>query len=56
MLAYTLGINVNKIGFKFSQAVAHGNPIVLFTPAATGIGWTVRAIHQTSASCRSLPH
>jgi len=55
MLAYTLGINVNKIGFKFSQAVAHGNPIVLFTPAATGIGWTVRAIHQTSASCRSLP-
>ncbi len=56
MLAYTLGINVNKIGFKFSQAVAHGNPIVLFTPAATGIGWTVRAIHQTSPSCRSLPH
>ncbi|GAC1572783.1 MAG: hypothetical protein NVS3B18_06050 [Candidatus Dormibacteria bacterium] len=56
MLAYTLGINVNKIGFKFSQAVAHGNPIVLFTPAATGIGWTVRAIHQTSPNCRSLPH
>ncbi len=56
MLAYTLAINVNKIGFKFTQAVAHGNPIVLFTPAATGVGWTVRAIHQTSASCRSLPH
>jgi len=55
-LAYALGIKVSKIGFKYSQSVAHGNPIVLYTPATTGIGWTVRALHQTRASCRTLPH
>ncbi len=32
MLAYTLNKNVNQVGFKYSQAIAHGNPIVLFTP------------------------
>ncbi|MGI8713688.1 MAG: hypothetical protein ACR2NR_10995 [Solirubrobacteraceae bacterium] len=55
MLAYTLGENVNKVGFKYSQAIAHGNPIVLFTPYATGIGWQVRALHQVKPACRSLP-
>jgi hypothetical protein len=54
-LAYTLGENVNRIGFKFAQAIAHRNPIVLFTPYASGIGWQVRAMHQVTASCRSLP-
>lgn len=55
MLAYTIGENVNKIGFKYGQAVAHGNPIILFTPAPTGLGWTVQAMHQTRPQCRSLP-
>jgi hypothetical protein len=55
MVAYTLGDNVNQVGFKYSQAIAHGNPIVLFTPFETGTGWQVRALHQVKASCRSLP-
>ena len=55
MLAYTLGENVNRVGFKYAKAVAHGNPIILFTPRPTGIGWIVQAMHQTSPACRSLP-
>ena len=54
-LAYTLGENVKSVGFKYGQAIAHGNPIVLFTPYASGIGWQVRALHQVTPSCRSLP-
>jgi hypothetical protein len=52
-LAYTLGVNVSKIGFKYGQAIGHGNPIVMFTP--TSGGWQVVADHQVTASCRSLP-
>jgi hypothetical protein len=52
-LAYTLGINVSKIGFKYGQAIAHGNPIVMFTP--TSSGWLVQAQHQVTASCKALP-
>ena len=47
-------VNVSKIGFKYGKAIAHGNPIVMFTP--TSGGWLVVADHQVSASCRSLPH
>ncbi|MDQ6834774.1 MAG: hypothetical protein M3016_01160 [Actinomycetota bacterium] len=53
MLAYTLGINVSRIGFKYGQAIAHGNPIVLFTPTAGG--WRIQGIHQVASQCRSLP-
>ncbi len=53
-LAYSLGINVSKIGFKYGQAIAHGNPIVMFTP--TSGGWQVQAMHQVTPSCRALPH
>ncbi len=55
MLAYTLGDNVNRVGFKYGPSIAHGNPIILFTPRAVGLGWEVRAVHQTSPACRSLP-
>jgi hypothetical protein len=55
MLAYTLGENVNRVGFKYGQAIAHGNPILLFTPYPAGVGWKVQALHQTSPGCRSLP-
>ena len=44
-----------KIGFKYGQAIQHGNPIVLFTPAPVGVGWQVQAMHQVTPSCRSLP-
>jgi hypothetical protein len=54
VLAWTLRINVVKIGFKYSQAIRHGNPIVLFTPLSHG-GWRVQALHQRLAACRSLP-
>ena len=56
MLAYTLRLNVNRVGFKYSKAISHGNPIVLFTPYPNKIGWVVKAMHQTSPGCRSLPH
>ncbi|MFL5859328.1 MAG: hypothetical protein ACJ780_00890 [Solirubrobacteraceae bacterium] len=52
-LAYTLGVNVSQVGFKYGQAIAHGNPIVMFTPTAHG--WQVVAAHQVAPSCRSLP-
>jgi hypothetical protein len=53
MLAYTLGENVSRVGFKYGKAIAHGNPIVMFTP--TSHGWHVQAMHQVSPACRSLP-
>ncbi|MGI8505276.1 MAG: hypothetical protein ACR2MK_00465 [Solirubrobacteraceae bacterium] len=56
MLAYTLRVNVSRVGFKYGQAIAHGNPIVLFTPYPTKTGWVVQAVHQVSPACRSLPH
>jgi hypothetical protein len=52
-LAYTLGVNVSQVGFKYAKAIAHGNPIVMFTPTADG--WQVTAQHQVRPSCRSLP-
>ncbi len=55
MLAYTLGENVNRIGFKYGPSIAHGNPLILFTPQPVGLGWVVRAVHQTNPACRSLP-
>jgi hypothetical protein len=56
MLAYTIGDNVNQVGFKYGQAIAHGNPIILFTPYPTHIGWLVQGLHQVKPSCRSVPH
>ena len=51
ILAWTLKINVVKIGFKYTQAIHHGNPIVLYTPLSTG-GWKVQALHQVRPGCR----
>jgi hypothetical protein len=50
VLAWTLRVNVATVGFKYSKAIRHGNPIVLFTPVPTG-GWRVRALHQVLPSC-----
>jgi hypothetical protein len=55
VLAWTLHLNVAAIGFKYGQAIHHGNPIVLFTPLRRG-GWVVQAVHQRLPSCRGLPH
>jgi hypothetical protein len=54
ILAWTLQRNVSVIGFKYTQAISHGNPVVLFTPLPQG-GWHVQALHQRVASCLSLP-
>jgi hypothetical protein len=54
ILAYQMRVNVSAVGFKYGQAIAHGNPIVLFTPVAGG--WKVQAIHQRASGCLSLPH
>jgi arginine exporter protein ArgO len=53
ILAWQLRVNVAKVGFKYSQAIHRGNPIVLYTP--THAGWKIQAFHQRLASCRSLP-
>jgi hypothetical protein len=54
ILAWTLNHNVAAIGFKYGEAIGHGNPIVLYTPLPHG-GWIVRAVHQRLPQCRSLP-
>jgi hypothetical protein len=53
IVAWTLRINVATVGFKYSPAIARGNPLVLITPGARG-GWTVQPVHQTTASCQAL--
>jgi multisubunit Na+/H+ antiporter MnhB subunit len=53
VLAWQLRINVARIGFKYSQAIQRGSPIVLFTP--THHGWKVQALHQRLPACRRLP-
>jgi len=55
ILAWTLKRNVVVVGFKYGQAIRHGNPLVLFTPLPHG-GWRVQAVHQLRPSCLSLPH
>ena len=56
LLAYTIGENVNRVGFKYPQPGHPHNPIILFTPAPSGAGtgWSVRAMRQTRPQCRSL--
>jgi hypothetical protein len=54
ILAWTLHRNVAMIGFKYAQAIHHGNSLVLFTPRGRG-GWRVQAVHQRLPGCRSLP-
>jgi hypothetical protein len=55
VLAWTLRVNVATVGFKYSKAIQHGNPIVLFTPVPSG-GWRVTAMHQRLPACLGLPH
>jgi hypothetical protein len=54
-LAYALGDNVSQVGFKYSEALAHGNPVLFITPFESGVGWQVQAAHQTAPACRALP-
>ena len=64
--ATVAGLSLRELTFRtvfgcdnaklLSQAIAHGNPIVLFTPYPNKTGWVVQAVHQVSPACRSLPH
>jgi hypothetical protein len=54
-LAFALGDNVSQVGFKYSQALAHGNPVLFMTPFESGVGWQVQAAHQTAQACRAVP-
>jgi hypothetical protein len=51
-LAYDVGENVNRVGYKFPQPGHPSNPIVVFRPQ--GSGWSVRTLRQRRAGCRSL--
>jgi hypothetical protein len=52
-LAWSLRVNVAKVGFKYGPAIHSGRPVVLFTPGRRG--WRVQAFHQTLPQCRGLP-
>jgi hypothetical protein len=52
--AWTLGLNVARVGWKYGPAVASRRPIVLFTPSPHG-GWVIQALHQRTPACRRLP-
>ena len=54
-LAFALGDNVSQVGFKYSEALAHGNPVLFVTPFESGVGWQVQAAHQTAPECSALP-
>jgi hypothetical protein len=54
-LGYALGDNVSQVGFKYSEALAHGNPVLFITPFESGVGWRVQAAHQTAPGCAALP-
>ncbi|MHB8658785.1 MAG: hypothetical protein ACYC91_12675 [Solirubrobacteraceae bacterium] len=53
ILAWNLGVNVARVGFKYGPAIARHQPILLFTPHSRG--WKLQALHQHSPSCRRLP-
>jgi hypothetical protein len=53
LLAYDIGENVNRIGYKLPQSGHPDNPIVVFTPLHDG-GWKVRSERQRSPGCRRL--
>jgi hypothetical protein len=54
-LAFALGDNVSQVGFKYSQALGHKNPVLFITPFETGVGWQIQAAHQTAPACAALP-
>ena len=54
-LAFALGDNVSQVGFKYSQALAHENPVLFITPFESGVGWQIQARHQTEPACAPLP-
>ena len=54
-LAWNVGLNVGRIGYKVRDAFASGKPIVFFRPVDGG--WQVRFVHQRRAmraACRRL--
>jgi hypothetical protein len=55
MLAWTLHMNVARVGFKYGPAIHSRRPIVLFTPRPHG-AWKLQALHQHAPQCRRLPH
>jgi hypothetical protein len=53
ILAWTLHINVAKVGWKFAPAIAATRPIVIFD--ARGHRWRVLSLRQRLAGCPNLP-
>ncbi len=51
-LAFDVGENVNRVGYRFPQPGHPDNPIVVFSPR--GRAWSVRAERQRAPECRSL--
>jgi hypothetical protein len=55
VLAWDIGLNVGKVGYKPGKAIAGGKPIVLFHSHQDG--WRVRPIHvlpSAAAACAAL--
>jgi hypothetical protein len=53
VLAYDIGENVDRIGYKLPQAGHPRNPIVVFS-SLDGGGWRVRSYRQRAPGCRRL--
>lgn len=54
VVAWTLGVNVARVGWKYAPAIRSSRPIVLISPGRRG-GWRLRALHQRPGPCRRLP-
>jgi len=52
-LAWTLGVNVADVGFKYGKELRRRRPLVLFTPNRGG--WRIVLAFPATASCRALP-
>jgi hypothetical protein len=52
VLAWTLRVNVARVGWKYTRAIRSGRPLVLIKP--TQQGWRLRGVHQPVGACRRL--
>jgi hypothetical protein len=55
VLAWQMGMNVGKVGFRIGRNIQRGFPIVAFSPP--GFGWRVRPVHTLPARrarCHSM--
>jgi hypothetical protein len=53
-VAWTIGVNVGKVGYNVAKSIARGDPIVVLTPQRQG--WRVRPYNQTGVAAAACAH